>query len=499
MKVSIQDGSWNIRAGIFSLIAGFYAVTPMSQALAETSTIQPKIYLSTSTVKLSPGHADKLTVTCKSPVSVSLKLSGSIVGSQQTQVAGSFNSPAIQCTNSSTLTLTVGSGVALGNYTLTVSGTSAGRTGSADLSLQVVEGQWQQLGGALDNNVNDYIDQGSTAVDAFGNPIVAFSEFSGSGADILLVKRWNGSAWELLGGSSGLNVKGSVQHAISLVIDHNANPVVAWAEWSSSANYVYIKRWDGVTWNLLGGGTVGQTGSSYAVSMGIDANNNPMVAFPNFNQNIVVMRLNGSSWTQIGQPLSLLPSYDLSLAVNTAGNPVVAWEQNNASAREIRVGRWNGTSWEPMGSAALNAGYSSLVDCPSLAIDKNNRTVVAWNEGNSIYAKRWSGSAWNSIGDAVTTESINGYTGSDYVELDSAGNPVVVFITEDPGLSVYAKRWNGTAWVDMGDMLDIQAPGITYHPSLAVDTLGNMTVAWTEEYNSPEDYGNLYVKRYTQE
>jgi hypothetical protein len=88
------------------------------------------------------------------------------------------------------------------------------------------------------------------------------------------------------------------------------------------------------------------------------------------------------------------------VAVNAAGQPYVAWQDNDpADKGRIYLRTWTGSAWAPLGGSDTGSGISrswAHTFEPSLAIDPDGRPVVAWNDWSqptaSIYIKRWMGS-----------------------------------------------------------------------------------------------------------
>lgn len=114
------------------------------------------------------------------------------------------------------------------------------------------------------------------------------------------------------------------------------------------------------------------------------------------------------------------------------------------SAVEVTPSKW---SW--VGGSPLDGRVTGR---PALAVDGNNRPVIAWEDSYSVYAARWTGSTYQQLGGPLnTTPSIRSA-----VMVDASGAPVVSFIqiaqdsTDD---CVRTRRWTGTAWVDVGGLV----------------------------------------------
>src|SRR5205814_1814275 len=107
--------------------------------------------------------------------------------------------------------------------------------------------------------------QGQMALDSQGRPTVAWvhEERDAGGevvaASFIYVERWNGAAWEELGGSAtglGLSPSRGHDHDVALVIDRQDRPVVAW----QARGELPVRRWTGRGWQELGAGSAAPAG-----------------------------------------------------------------------------------------------------------------------------------------------------------------------------------------------------------------------------------------------
>src|SRR5262245_53009036 len=85
------------------------------------------------------------------------------------------------------------------------------------------------------------------------------------------------------------------------------------------------------------------------------------------------------SWVQLGGSATgggLSGSTDFSshssLALDSSGNPAVAWLNVGSGPSQIYVARWNGSAWAGLGGSASGGGLSNstyFVGWPSIAFD----------------------------------------------------------------------------------------------------------------------------------
>jgi hypothetical protein len=196
------------------------------------------------------------------------------------------------------------------------------------------------------------------------------------------------------------------------------------------------------------------------------------------------------AWLPLGGAISAVagntPAEDVAMKVGSDGKPVIAWSEFDGSVKNVYVRRWNGTTWEPMGSA-LNSlpGTDTDTKNPSLATDGAGQIVVMWDEvtGTSTYGKlrnlfgrKWNGAGWSLLPGMPIPPSHNGYDElfKPSAIFDGQGRLIVaadanVFevgsrskafwlnstqdgwsYTADPGTADTAHRWNIALVMDTG-------------------------------------------------
>jgi hypothetical protein len=187
-----------------------------------------------------------------------------------------------------------------------------------------------------------------------------------------------------------------------------------------------------------------------------------------------------ADWGVLGSPLNVPATMGASQpAIATiAGVPYVAFQQSTASARQIYVERWNGTTWAPLGGS-LNVYSAKDASNPAIA-SVNGVPYVAWAENGNIYAKRWTGSAWEQVGGTIS------FGGGDYAQTPSlmaiGSIPYVAFTDEVAGgaAQLYVSQWNGANWALVGGSLNRNSAAYADNPSIA-NVGGVPWVAWIEQ------------------
>jgi hypothetical protein len=210
----------------------------------------------------------------------------------------------------------------------------------------------------------------------------------------------------------------------------DGNPVVAYQNSSGSATAM---KFDGSTWNLIGGAGFTSGAVSY-LSLAIDPSGIPYIGFrDDYNSYFAtVMKYDLGSWSAVGIPAfsSGWANYT-SLVIDSSGRPYLGYQD---SVYVAKVMEFNGSSWQDLGNADLTSG--SNVDRVSLAISKAsfslNALYLAYSRQLSSVPPVWSvsvmefnGSSWDIVGSPnFYTDS----TGPDFLQLaiaPSDGTPYV--------------------------------------------------------------------------
>lgn len=372
---------------------------------------------------------------------------------------------------------------------------------------------WTPLGSGLPGTCYALFVRGNGDLFASG----LFQQAGGQPANF--VARWDGSSWHALGaGLAGI--------AYSFA-ELPSGDVVAGGGFASTLGGIdHVARWNGVTWTQVGNGL-----PTTVQALRVAANGDLLAATGGPSPS--AMRFDGATWsavdsasTQQALTLEELPDGDVLLggSFQQLGNQPIAylarWDQNRwlqpgppnldgailALAASVdgavyaggdfvfggngpsRIGRWNGTSFDPLGVGAGGTVYSLLVLPDDTLVAAGSFVWIGGVQSPGIAA--WDGSSWSGLGSGLQggsalalTRDANGFvvvggsftsaggvpcnrvarwTGAAFAPLGSGlGNWVHALATLPdgsivaggdvffPGGSCVA-RWNGSAWVPMG-------------------------------------------------
>jgi hypothetical protein len=231
---------------------------------------------------------------------------------------------------------------------------------------------------------------------------VAWNEWSSDpqaiGSDAY-VARWDGSAWELLGGAAiDRNVEDYADFAV-VRVDGTGAPVVKWNEsdmqvtGSPSRHDTYVARWDGSAWELFGDGPVGVTpgNHTYGDGLDVDSADRPVLAIydldPETSDSVVaVMQWSGSAWEQVGDPLVASEEFGTTFApiivLDREDTPVVAFCETDGPTNRGQVMSWDGSAWTPLGDGPLPVPTAGSACPDSMVLDQDGHPVVTMTYGD---------------------------------------------------------------------------------------------------------------------
>ncbi len=157
--------------------------------------------------------------------------------------------------------------------------------------------------------------------------------------------------------------------------------------------------------------------------------------------------------------------------------------------KNIYVKKWNGSSWTQLGGA-LDTKIADDVFQPVVAIDPTDKNpVVLWEEQDGVrkvFVKKWNGSAWIQLGNALNTDITKDAFTRPSIVTSSSGSIYAAWEEYTPNLpfindvsSIIVSRWTGSTWSQLGTY--ISANYINTNPVLAIDPAdGNPVLAWSQ-------------------
>ena len=314
----------------------------------------------------------------------------------------------------------------------------------------------------------------------------------------------------------------------SIAVDTLGNVHIAWmdvTDYTSSGidHDIFYKRWDASSssWTTTEVVSTESTGDSEFPSLAVDTSGNVHIAWHDRTNyagaesdwDIFYKCWDASTYTwtttEVVSTESTEESSWLSLAIDTSGNVHIAWEDvtDYAGASwdwDIFYKRWNAstsawTTTEVVSTESTEDSYS-----PSLAVDTLGNVHITWHDYTDyassgtdadIFYKRWddSSSTWTTT-EVVSTESTGG-SWNPSLAVDTAGN---VHIAWDAPDIFYKCRDAATSTWTTTEVVSTESTSSSHYPSLAVDSAGSVHVAWQDitDYAGAGTDPDIFYKRW---
>ncbi len=370
----------------------------------------------------------------------------------------------------------------------------------------------------------------AVAINGANHPIVAWDDFSYSASNHIYIKQFDGDVWQPLGSgaASEFGVSGTSTDSTrpTLVVTAAGSPVLAYSDSALGLpRQVYVKQFDGLAWVEMGVGSATGAGISTPGSASADypslaaLGEELMVAWSSSTtlgeQEIFLKRFDGTSWVEHGVgsasehgiSANAGVSADPSLTIGPSGQPVVAWSDTALGASEIYLRRLQGGVWLDTNSEVTAkggvSGTAAASYAPVLNLSASGMPTVAWTDyflethAWELDLRSWDGQQWVGLpsGTGVVVVAGEGGPTTTNVALaaDVNGLPMIAWTTWQ---GVYVKRFDGTAWIEVGAGSASGAGAsaeVGTCPSLAIGSAGEVVMAWQHD----DGGGNqLFAKRF---
>lgn len=326
---------------------------------------------------------------------------------------------------------------------------------------------WSTIDGDSNNGINLIKSRNATNPSMSDNGTHLFavwSEDNGAGKGLIRTAVYDNTtiAWDFQNNNfQALNNSTSYSANNPQLLNDNSSIYAIWSENNGTANQIRVKLFDNSTsWNLvdkIGDNTTGINKDTSKNAI------NPKLL--NFNSGIYA-----------------------------------AWSEDNGSASQIHVARYNNSSsWtfvDDNSSTGINKAPGKNATYPTMAV-LSTKLYLAWSETNAdnrtqIRVKSYDGSSWSFVDGDNATKGINkDYTqNASYPQLvkvtdnSSSSKLYAVWLEENGNTQVRVAEFNGTSsWSfkdgDSFDGLNLNTAKITGKPSAAA-YLNKLIIAWSE-------------------
>jgi len=230
-------------------------------------------------------------------------------------------------------------------------------------------------------------------------------------------------------------------------------------------------------------------GNAMFASAAADAAGNVTVAWYQDNgvRNIInASRYSNGAWStpvQVDSAGATGNAFTSSLAADSAGNVMAAWQQNNGTRNIINASRYSQGAWSAPVQIDSPAA-TGAADTPRLVVDRGGNVTAAWTQIRGARAvlnsSRYSQGAWSTPVEADNPAAAGGAV-NPVLAADAAGNILMVWY-QDTGTRfvINASRYGAAGWSTPVQVDNPAATGTASTPALAMDAAGNATAAWIQ-------------------
>jgi hypothetical protein len=233
---------------------------------------------------------------------------------------------------------------------------------------------------------------------------------------------------------------------------------------------IYVCKLEGTNLTPLGGAVDNLDGAT-AHALILDASGDPVLAYQGWGNShrAEVHRYSGSAWGLVGS--AGISTGEAHWNVLASGNGLLYHGCQDTVDSKVWVRAWDGSTWSVLGGAAVSSGNADQL---SMAVDGEGHPWVAYYDRVSylLGVMRWSGSNWQ----AVATNTASSGPGK-YSSMIRRGDGSMAIAFQDyllPKRVLRVINWDGTAWQQLGQTIDIEPQ----HTSLVESPAGVPYLAW---------------------
>jgi hypothetical protein len=365
--------------------------------------------------------------------------------------------------------------------------------GSNDDNTPLSPREWGEPKLIETSNAGD-VDLPRIAMDGDGNAIAVWKQRDDVRTNIW-ASYFNGTSW----GAAELLETNNAGDADSpqIAMEDDGNAVAVWAQYDGIQFSIYANYFDDLEWGTPELIENNDSGSAYNPQIAMDSAGNAMVVWEQRNgalTNIWVNYFDGEEW-DTAERIEDGDGGAPQIAIDDDGAAMVVWTQYDISPYNIWAKNFNGTSWsaaELIDSNNIGSAYY-----PQIAMDSAGNAIAVWQQHDGFRYNIWANYYDADTGEeddeddedeevgewdiAKLIETKNtGNANAPQVVMDSDGNAIAVWVQYDGAYSsIYANHFDGTSW-GTAELIETDDVGNANAPQVVMDSDGNAIAVWAQ-------------------
>ncbi len=202
----------------------------------------------------------------------------------------------------------------------------------------------------------------------------------------------------------------------------------------------------------------------------------------------------GSVITVNGPAAPGTKSLDPAIAIDNAGDFVVAWERPSGDNDDVIARVFNADGSPSTGELTVASGAADQDDVES-AMDADGDFAVGWESGDDVLARRYSSTGTPTTSAFPVNSTTTGAQGNVRVGLDAGGGSLAATWDSDAGGDdeVVARRFSTSGAPLSGEVaVNTTDAGDQGDPGLGIDASGRFVVAWETDGTATDVFARVF-------
>ncbi len=290
---------------------------------------------------------------------------------------------------------------------------------------------------------------------------------------LIQVATYGQQQWRPLGPDDFNQISYEDTESFSAALDGNDIPYMAFTSIESGIFKVSVRKFINGHWEYVGEPRFSDNVFLQKVSLAIDNNNVPFVAYRTFTGQSKIQKFVNGVWTNIAIPESfVLPK----LVFDSQNNLNILALFGTSEHAGLR--KFNGSTWSSVGPTSISNGFT---DNLSVDFDSNDIPYVAYSNfasNQTLTVKKLNNGAWQNVGATMlSADDAEDIT----IRLNDDNVPYVVYKNVNFFNPVtILKTFNGTQWIPVGSSSGVIASNVR-NVSFEIDQNDDLVLATSSE------------------